>query len=31
VATWHLLLLLPQWCFALPPRGGATSYTKTHI
>jgi hypothetical protein len=24
VATWHLLFLLPQWCFTLPFRGGAT-------
>jgi len=23
VATCHLLLLLPQWCLVLPPRGGA--------
>jgi hypothetical protein len=31
VATWHLPLLLPQWCLVLPPRGGVTSYRETHI
>jgi hypothetical protein len=26
VATWHLLLLLPQWCFDLPPNGRAIKH-----
>ncbi len=31
VATWHLVLLLPQWCLVLPPHGGATSHRKMWI
>jgi len=28
VAAWHLLLLLPQWCFVLPPHGKAVGIGK---
>jgi hypothetical protein len=31
VATWHLFLLLTQWCFVLPPRGKAIGHKKTRI
>jgi hypothetical protein len=31
VGAWHLLLLLPQWCFALPPHGEAMGHKETHI
>jgi hypothetical protein len=31
VATWHLLLLLPQWCFVLPLCGAATRHREIWI
>jgi hypothetical protein len=31
VVAWHLFFLLPQWCFVLPPHGGATGHKETHI
>ncbi len=31
VATWHLLFLLPQWCFILPLCGGAVGHRETQI
>ncbi len=31
VVTWHLLLLLPHWCFALPPCGEATRHREMQI
>jgi hypothetical protein len=31
VVTWHLLLLLPQWCLVLPPRGRAIRHRETQI
>jgi hypothetical protein len=26
VTAWHLFFLLPQWCLALPPCGGAIGH-----
>jgi hypothetical protein len=31
VAAWHLLLLLPQWCFVLPPHGEAVGHREMQI
>jgi hypothetical protein len=31
VVAWHLLFLLPQWCFILPPCGGTTWHRETWI
>jgi len=31
VPTWHLLLLLPQWCFTLLPHGQAIKHKETRI
>jgi hypothetical protein len=31
VTIWRLFFLLPQWCFALPLRGGATWHRETWI
>jgi hypothetical protein len=31
VAAWHLFLLLFQWCFILPPHGGATGHREMQI
>jgi hypothetical protein len=31
VAAWHLLLLLPKWCLALPPGEGAIRHRETRI
>ncbi len=31
VATWHLLLLLPQWCFVLPLHGKAIGHNEMQI
>jgi hypothetical protein len=29
VVIWHLIFLLPQWCFVLPPHGGAIRHKET--
>jgi hypothetical protein len=31
VVAYHLLFLLPQWCLALPLRGGATGHKEMWI
>jgi hypothetical protein len=31
VVAWYLLLLLPQWCFVLPPHGGAMGHNEMQI
>jgi hypothetical protein len=31
VVVWHLLIFLPQWCFALPPCGGVIGHNETCI
>jgi hypothetical protein len=31
VVIWHLLLLLPQWCFTLLTCGGVTWHKETQI
>jgi len=31
VTTWHLFILLFQWCFALPPHGEAIGHKETQI
>ncbi len=31
VGVWHLLLLIPQWCFVLPPRGGEMGHREMQI
>jgi hypothetical protein len=31
VVVWHLLLLLPHWCFVLPHSGGVIGHRKMWI